>query len=231
MRRVVERAFSCRVVNSYGSSEFLTLATDCPSGRLHLNSDWAILEPVDANGEPVECGTVGTTTLLTNLANVVQPLLRYDIGDRVTVHATPCECGSPLPAIEVEGRADDVLRMPGENGRTVSLLPLALATVLEEDAGLFDFQLVQHEPSRLELRSGLRAASARPAMRRARNVLEEFLARHGARGASIECHPGEPMVVGRSGKTPRIVAESALRRQTRRSVPTIAQAHPRSPSA
>jgi phenylacetate-coenzyme A ligase PaaK-like adenylate-forming protein len=207
MRRMVERAFSCRVVNSYGSSEFFTLASDCASGRLHLNSDWAILEPVDARGQPVEPGFVGTTTLLTNLANRAQPVLRYDLGDRVLVHATPCECGSPLPAIEVEGRADDVLELPGEDGRTVSLLPLALATVLEEDAGLFDFQLVQLGPSRLELRSGLGAASARPAMRRARDALEQFLARQGARRAVIDCHPGKPRVVGRSGKIPRIVAE------------------------
>jgi phenylacetate-coenzyme A ligase PaaK-like adenylate-forming protein len=219
MRRMVERAFSCRVVNSYGSSEFLALATDCPAGRLHLNADWAILEPVDANGLPVERGTAGTTTLLTNLANRVQPLLRYDLGDRVLVDATPCECGSPLPAIEVEGRADDVLRLPGEDGRIVTLVPLALATVLEEDAGLFDFQLVQRGPSRLELRSGLRTASAQPAMRRARAVLEQFLACQGARAAAIECHPGEPVVVGRSGKIPRIVADPAARRRSRDPAP------------
>jgi phenylacetate-coenzyme A ligase PaaK-like adenylate-forming protein len=217
MRRMVERAFSCRVVNSYGTSEFFTLASDCRAGRLHVNSDWAILEPVDAHGQPVAPGVAGTTTLLTNLANFVQPVLRYDLGDRVLVRATPCECGSPLPAIEVEGRAEDVLRLPGRDGRTVTLLPLALATVLEEDAGLFDFQLIQHEPSRLELRSGLRVASAQPAMRRARRVLEQFLARQGARVARVECHAGEPMVVGRSGKIPRVVSEPAARQRTSRS--------------
>jgi phenylacetate-coenzyme A ligase PaaK-like adenylate-forming protein len=212
MRRMVERTFSCRVVNSYGCSEFFTLASDCAAGRLHLNSDWAILEPVDAHGRPVEPGTAGATTLLTNLANLVQPVLRYDLGDRVTVHAAPCQCGSPLPAIEVEGRADDVLRLPGEDGRTVTLLPLALATVLEEDARLFDFQLVQRGPSRLELRSGLRAADARSTMRRARSILEQFLARQGARVAAVECLPGAPVLVGRSGKIPRIVAAATAER-------------------
>jgi phenylacetate-coenzyme A ligase PaaK-like adenylate-forming protein len=213
MRAMVERAFSCRVVNSYGTSEFFTLASDCACGRLHLNSDWAVLEPVDGRGDAVGPGAFGATTLLTNLANAVQPVLRYDLGDRVMVHAEPCACGSPLPAIEVEGRSDDVLRVPGREGRTVSVLPLALATVVEQDAGLFDFQLVQRAPSRFELRSGMRTAAADPAMRRARGALEAFLARQGARGAAVECHPGEPMVVGRTGKTPRVVAFAPARRR------------------
>ena len=37
--------------------------------------------------DAVPPGDAGATTLLTNLANHVQPLIRYDLGDRVTVHA------------------------------------------------------------------------------------------------------------------------------------------------
>ena len=84
MREFVQRAFGCPVANSYGASEFLSLACECAHGALHLNSDWAILEPVDAQGRAVPAGETGATTLLTNLANHVQPLIRYDLGDRVT---------------------------------------------------------------------------------------------------------------------------------------------------
>ena len=208
MRRRIESAFACRVVNSYGSSEFLTLACDCGHGCLHLNSDWAILEPVDAQGGPVEPGTVGATTLLTNLANVVQPVVRYDIGDRVMLRPTPCPCGSPLPAIEVEGRCDDVLHVPGREGRTVTLLPLALGTILEEEADLFDYQLVQRTPHRLELRSKLRTARIEPVLRRARTALEAFIERQGGHHVAVECHPDEPVIVGRSGKIARVVAQA-----------------------
>jgi phenylacetate-coenzyme A ligase PaaK-like adenylate-forming protein len=204
MRRVVQRAFSCAVVNSYGASECLTMASDCAHGRLHLNSDWVILEPVDEQGRAVEPGATGSTTLLTNLANVAQPLIRYDIGDRVAIHRDRCACGSHLPAIDVEGRCDDMLRVPGAHGRRVSVLPLAIGTVLEEEAGLFDFQVLQCAPDRLELRSGLRGAAAEPALRRARTALASFLARQGAHGVRVECHAGEPMSVGRTGKIPRI---------------------------
>ncbi len=44
--------------------------------------------------------------VLTNLANTVQPLIRYDLGDQVTMQTERCMCGSPLPVIEVQGRQD-----------------------------------------------------------------------------------------------------------------------------
>ena len=84
--------------------------------------------------------------MLTNLANQVQPLIRYDLGDRVTFRELPCTCGSHLPVIDVSGRCDATLRL-GAARHSVQVLPLALSTVLEEEAGLFDFQLIQHGPT------------------------------------------------------------------------------------
>jgi phenylacetate-coenzyme A ligase PaaK-like adenylate-forming protein len=88
-------------------SEFMGIAFDCDRGRLHLNADWLVLEPVDASFRPVPPGRASYTTLLTNLANRVQPIVRYDLGDSVTEIPGPCPCGSPLPPIQVEGRRDD----------------------------------------------------------------------------------------------------------------------------
>ena len=61
----------------------------------------AILQPVDAQHRPVPVGETGFTTLLTNLANRVQPLIRYDLGDRVRFAPEACECGSALPVMAV----------------------------------------------------------------------------------------------------------------------------------
>ncbi len=102
------RQFGCVVRNSYGASEFLSIAWDCGAGRLHVNGDWVLLEPVDAQLRPVAPGTASHTTLLTNLVNRVQPLIRYDLGDAITVHPDRCRCGCPLPTIEVDGRHDDI---------------------------------------------------------------------------------------------------------------------------
>jgi phenylacetate-coenzyme A ligase PaaK-like adenylate-forming protein len=205
VRRFVQEAFGCPVVNSYGASEFLSLACECRQGALHFNSDWAILEPVDGDGNAVAPGRPGTTTLLTNLANHVQPLIRYDLGDRVTLHEAPCACGSHLPVIEVIGRCDDTLRF-GPAGHRVQVLPLALSTVLEEGAGLFDFQLVQNGPRELSLSTAARGKAAGAALQRGRSVLATFLREQGAGTVRIHCGSGQPPRRGRSGKLQRVIS-------------------------
>jgi phenylacetate-coenzyme A ligase PaaK-like adenylate-forming protein len=207
MRGFVQEAFGCPVVNGYGAAEFLSIGCECRHGVLHLNSDWVILEPVDAEGRAVQPGTAGATTLLTNLANHVQPLIRYDLGDRVTLRATPCACGSHLPAIDVHGRCDDTLHL-GTKARSVHVLPLALSTVLEEDAGLFDFQVVQTGSSELSLSTGAHGAAAERVLLRGREVLAAFLEQQGAHGVRIHCHCGRPPRVGRSGKLQRVIGKA-----------------------
>lgn len=205
MRSFVQGAFGCPVVNSYGASEFLTLACECRLGALHLNSDWAILEPVDGQDKAVEPGTSGATTLLTNLANHVQPIIRYDLGDRVTVHIEPCECGSLLPVIEVNGRCDDTLQLGTRTSRRVRALPLALCTVLEEDAGLFEFQLVQDGLCELTLSTPAHGPAAHAALQRGRSALGAFLKDQGAGTVRIHCKSGHPPRRGRSGKLQRVI--------------------------
>ena len=205
MRRCIEHRFGCQVANNYGASEFLPLAWQCRSGALHLNSDWVILEPVDEHLRPVPPGMAGSTTLLTNLANHVQPLIRYDLGDRVVVHPQRCACGSPLPTIDVQGRCDDMVVLRNGRGRGVRLLPLALTTVLEDDAGVFDFQLVQLDACALQLTVGADAGSTE----RARAALVAYLKRQGLPHVRIEAQAGMHRVQGRSGKLQRVVAREA----------------------
>jgi phenylacetate-coenzyme A ligase PaaK-like adenylate-forming protein len=205
MRAFLHEAFHCPVSNDYGASEFLAIACECSLGRLHANTDWAILEAVDDDGRPVPPGSPGARCLLTNLANRVQPLLRYDLGDRICIHAQPCACGSPFPVIEVQGRSDETLRL-GLGEDMVRLSPLAVSTVLEDDAGLFDFQLVQQGPRRLELTTRLRGPAARTSLQRGREALLAFIARQGARGVSIRCRSGEPIRQRASGKIRRVMA-------------------------
>lgn len=57
----------------------------CRRGRLHVNSDWFILEPIDAAGRPTPPGERSDSVLVTNLANRVQPVIRYDLGDSVVM--------------------------------------------------------------------------------------------------------------------------------------------------
>lgn len=204
MRAFVQRAFGAAVSQSYGASEFLAIAAECAHGRLHLNDDWVILEPVDADHRPVPAGTPGATTLLTNLANHVQPLIRYDLGDRATLHAERCACGSSLPVIDVQGRADDTLRI-GPDAHPTWLLPLAVSTVLEDEAGLFDYRLVQDAPRTLHLSTPGRGAATEAAMRRGREALLRFIVAQGGGVVRVHCRSGVDEEPGRSGKRQRIV--------------------------
>ena len=167
VRAGIEAAFGCPVVNEYGASECMSMAFGCNEGWLHVNADWVLLEPVDDEFRPTPPGEPSRTVLLTNLANRVQPIIRYDLGDSVIVNPGPCACGNPLPAIEVEGRHDDVLAMAAPDGRIVRLLPLALTTVVEDAAPASRFQIVQTAPDRLLLRLDCPDAGA-PAGRLAR---------------------------------------------------------------
>jgi phenylacetate-coenzyme A ligase PaaK-like adenylate-forming protein len=148
----ISESFRCPVRDTYAASEFMGIAFDCRYGRLHVNHDWLILEPVDAAGEPVAPGEASHTTLLTNLANRVQPLIRYDLGDSVTMFPASCPCGSPLPAIRPEGRRDETLWIELAGSVIRPLIPLVLATAVEEAAGVLRYQVLQAGPRRLRLR-------------------------------------------------------------------------------
>jgi phenylacetate-coenzyme A ligase PaaK-like adenylate-forming protein len=206
VRQHLSARFRCPVHNSYGASECLTVAADCAHGRLHLNADWVILEPVDEHRRPVVGPALSHSTLLTNLANRVQPLIRYDLGDRVRVLAGACACGSALPAIEPLGRQDDALHMAGSAGALVTLLPLALSTVLEEEAGVFDFQLLQRGPRAVALRLGDRVAGTALTVARCRDALRAFARQQGVPSLRVLDETPQAPLRGRSGKVARVVA-------------------------
>jgi len=208
VRAHLRRAFDCRVRNSYGASEFLSIAAECSHGAMHLNADWVILEPVDADYRVLDPGETSATVLLTNLANGIQPLIRYDLGDSITLLPAPCGCGNPLPAMRVEGRHDDAVALLAPDGRSVTLLPLVLETVLEEDAHVHDFQLVQRGSDRLVLRLGGDAAAAAP---RARAVLEDYLRNNGLANTRLEVAPEPPQREAASGKLRRVICAEARR--------------------
>jgi phenylacetate-coenzyme A ligase PaaK-like adenylate-forming protein len=148
----IARAFGGLVRDNYGCSEFVSAAYGCAHGWLHVHADWVILEPVDDDFRPVPPGETSKTVLLTNLANRVQPVLRYNLGDRITVRPDPCPCGSPFPAFQVEGRTDDVLHFRDDSGRLVPVLPLALWSVMKETPGLQRFQAIQTGERQLTIR-------------------------------------------------------------------------------
>lgn len=211
-QREIEGAFGCRVHDIYGTSEGLYVAIACRHGWHHVNADWVLLEPVEAQYRPVPAGEPSHSVLLTKLANRIQPLIRYDLGDSVTVRASRCGCGNPLPAIHVEGRRDDCLHFVTAGGQGGTVLPLALATVIEGVPGVHRFQAIQTAPDalriRLELEPGSDPSAGREAVYRA---VRAYLAVQGLEGVKVVRAPEAPQANPISGKFRQVWSEVAAR--------------------
>ena len=205
-RAEIEGAFGCRVVNEYGASECMSIAFGCREGWLHVNADWVLLEPVDDDYRPTPAGEPSRTVLLTNLANRVQPIIRYDLGDSVVVKPEPCACGSPLPAIQVEGRHDDVVAMAAPDGHLVRLLPLALTTIVEEAGRVHRFQIVQTAADQLMLRLDRGDPGDRQATwRAAAGALRRYLTQQSLPNVRVGLDERSPVADRRSGKLREVV--------------------------
>lgn len=204
----IEEAFGCRVMNEYGASECLSIAYGCREGWMHVNSEWVVLEGVDAHGHPARPGELSHSVLLTNLANWLQPIIRYDLGDRVTALGGPCACGNPLPAFRVEGRSGEALSLRSPRGAAVRLPPLALETVMEEATGAARFQLAQTAPDRLVVRlDGGAAKSRAAAWRRSSRALRAYLAAQSLSNVEVALDRAAPRIDPRSGKLRSVVVE------------------------
>jgi len=135
--------FSAKVCDIYGSTEFKEVAAQCQYGSYHLNfeSTWIEIGNVNEQGE----GDI----LLTSLVNRAMPLIRYKVGDRGKLGQGDCKCGRNSSWIErVTGREVDMLELP--DGRRLS--PYLLTAIIETDAALRRYQIVQHGLDRIKIR-------------------------------------------------------------------------------
>ncbi len=204
-RERIGTAFGAKTRSVYACTECFFLSHGCDQHWYHVNADWAVLEPVDADHRPVPPGEPSHTVLISNLANRVQPFLRYDLGDSVLVRPDPCPCGSPLPAIRVQGRAADLLTFPARTGASTDLSPMLFGALLDRAPGLDRYQLIQTAPAVLRIRLQPRAgAEPDQVWRTVRDELGRMLDEHGVTGVTFELAE-EPPERTSGGKIRRIV--------------------------
>lgn len=179
VRDRLSAAYGVPVMDTYGCGECLFLSNGCLTHPgAHVNADWAILEVVDADGRPVPPGVTGHKAYLTNLANPVQPLIRYELGDRLRMATTPCGCGSRLPRIEaVDGRAAEVFQMETAAGLKV-LTQYPFQHAFDHLRGVREWQVTQLDGRRLRVRFEMLPGAAFDA-ETARDRLTERLAAAG----------------------------------------------------
>ena len=151
-RALIQRAFGVPPRNNYGCSEGGVMGYECNHEHMHINADWIIFEPVDANHNPIPAGQLSDRILITNLANRVMPIIRYELGDRAALSPEKCTCGITLPLLNLEGRTDEILRFRSPSGQWIPVLPLALWSVVKETPCVLKFQAIQTSPQDLKIR-------------------------------------------------------------------------------
>lgn len=199
VREKISRAFGCYVQTNYSCTEGGTMACECTAKHFHINDDWIIIEAVDENNQPVPFGSQSAKVLITNLANQICPIIRFEITDRIVMHNEPCECGSRKPWLTLEGRTDDILVF--DEG--IRIPPLTLYAILKEINAIHRFQLIQHNNNRLELR--LTAADTNFAFTLAKQALESFLLQNNIK-AEVYLSESTPKADPISGKYKHIIA-------------------------
>ncbi len=144
-RTVIEKAFGCRVHDSYGSAEMVALVTECDRGRLHVSPEVGVVE-VLRDGRPVGNGEAGEL-VCTGLLNEAMPLIRYRTGDVAVQGSGPCPCGRPLRTLHrIEGRVDDLLWT--SDGRAIGRLD----PVFKGVENVAESQIIQEDFDRVRVR-------------------------------------------------------------------------------
>lgn len=138
-------AFVCAPIRGlYGCAERIVSAAECEWGNYHLGL-------VDGYVEgQFEIDQAETSSRATGLLSLAMPLLRYDLGDAITVRPSAvCRCGRSLPVIDsVITKQEDVVVTP--SGRVIS--PSLLTWAFKDLTGIRQSQIVQRGDLSIEIR-------------------------------------------------------------------------------
>jgi phenylacetate-CoA ligase len=113
-RRKIEKAFSHKVMDQYGSCEVLYIAQQCPYCEgIHVNSDIVHVDIIDCDGISITDNSAGDI-LVTNMESFAFPLIKYRLGDRSNYLSSQYKkCSLPFPLMNfVAGRTSDMLSTP-----------------------------------------------------------------------------------------------------------------------
>jgi putative adenylate-forming enzyme len=190
MRRRIRDAWGVEPLDFYGTTEAAVPAAS-RQGQVGMDilEDLVVLEVVDRHDRPVPPGTPGDKVLLTNLVNHVQPLIRYELSDSVTLAGGPNPLGLPYQRIaQVDGRSDDVITLPAAGGGEVAVHPLRLRAPFAALPEVRQYQ-IRHDRAGLHVRVVLRPAAPAGTPARVRATLVEELRAAGALPPPVEVVP------------------------------------------
>jgi phenylacetate-CoA ligase len=205
--RLVE-AFGVHPIDLYATTEGIW-GVECERHEgIHLFEDMALLENVDKEGQPVPEGEPGAKLLVTNLSNLVQPITRLEVSDILTLESEPCRCGRTLVRAQaIEGRSDDVLRLPGQKGGEVAVHPIEFG-IVTRDRDVREYQVLQ-EGSFLRILVVPRRDAGGGLETRLRHAVSRRLAELGVEEPQVTVERREELARSAGGKLQMVVANPA----------------------
>jgi phenylacetate-CoA ligase len=137
MRSIIKEAFDAPIFDGFGSTEGLVGKTGADDDTFAFNTDMCIVELVDADNRPTPIGVPAAKVLVTNLYNLAQPLIRYELTDSFIPVADAPSHGY-LQA-RVQGRNDEIFHYP--DGTAVH--PIVIRSVMVGTPEIVDYQVAQ----------------------------------------------------------------------------------------
>lgn len=113
VRRKLEQAFSCQVMDQYGCMEMWNIAMQKPNEQcLTICSDYVHVDIVDDNNRRVDNKVTGDI-LMTDLNTYAYPLIKYRLGDKSSILEGAEESSDGYPKMDfVKGRISDSVCLP-----------------------------------------------------------------------------------------------------------------------
>jgi phenylacetate-coenzyme A ligase PaaK-like adenylate-forming protein len=139
----IAHAWGCPTMNCWGATEvgLLGMGSGFDRGMLLLD-DEVVIEPVDADGQPVGSGQRAAKLYVTPLFKRVLPVIRYEVTDQFMLLDSPAICGSAFRRISnVEGRYDDLFRYD----RGVEVHPHFYRSIFTMEQSVLEYQVRQTE--------------------------------------------------------------------------------------
>lgn len=141
----------------------------CASKVYHVPTDFQFIEIYNFEQERVcEPGETGEV-IVTNLARVSFPIIRYRIGDLAAWETAPCACGDEKPTLSLEGRAGDDFKLGGAF-ISMDTVERAIADFVSRDGISANYQLEIEDVTENRMRIVLKIESSGIAKSRRREA-------------------------------------------------------------
>ena len=121
--KVLGNLYGARFLSLLGQNE-IGGVIPCEMNVLHIPSFILFNEIYHDDGTEAQPGE-RANSVATPVWREAMPLLRYDTGDKIIINKEPCECGLPLPTMEILGRKHTELSI-----KSKSYFPIELENIL-----------------------------------------------------------------------------------------------------